>query len=265
MPLKFKDPGSPTISCVIATQLLNKTLLDLGASVNILSYSIYKQLGLGQLHPTSIVLQLDDRSMKMRRGITEDVLIQIDKFYYDVDFIVIDTQPVQDSTKHIPIILGRPFLATAYAHISCRTENMQLSFGNMTIKLNIFNAPKQAQEDDEVVEVDMIEALVDDSFISNHCDDPLKTCLTHFGLSFDSAISEVNALLDSAPIMDLTKWKEKIDPLSPEEKIKPFQLELLPREMQHRSLSDMKKVVRSEVLKLLKFYIILDSFQISLK
>lgn len=143
MPLKFKDPGSPTISCVIGNQCFDKALLDLGASVNLLPYSVYMQLGLGELKPTSIILQLADRSMKIPRGIVEDVLIQIDKFYYPVDFIVIDTQHVHDPKKHTPIIIGRHFLATTDAHISCRTGNLQLSFGNMTMELNILMFPSR--------------------------------------------------------------------------------------------------------------------------
>ena len=82
------------------------------------------KLGLGELHPTLIVLQLADRFTKIPRSIVEDVLIQVDKFYFPIDFIVIDTQPIHDSRKHIPIILGRPFLATADVHIQCRTGNM---------------------------------------------------------------------------------------------------------------------------------------------
>ncbi|RVW66650.1 hypothetical protein CK203_063608 [Vitis vinifera] len=59
-----------------------KALLDLGASVNLLPYSVYKQLGLGELKPTSITLSLADRSVKIPRGIIEDVLVQVDNFYY---------------------------------------------------------------------------------------------------------------------------------------------------------------------------------------
>ena len=94
MPPKFKDPGSPTISCVVRNQLFDKALLDLGASVNLLLYSVFMQLGLGELISISIILQLADRSMKIPRGIIEDVLIQNEKFYYLVDFIVIDIQHV---------------------------------------------------------------------------------------------------------------------------------------------------------------------------
>ena len=73
---------------------MEKTLLDLGASVNLLPYSIYKQLGLGELKPTSITLSLADRSVKIPRGMIEDVLVQVEKFYYPVDFVVLDTDPV---------------------------------------------------------------------------------------------------------------------------------------------------------------------------
>ena len=100
--------SSPTISCVITDQRFHKALLDLGASVNLLPYSVYIQLRLRELKPTSIILQFADRSMKIPCGIIEDVLILIEKFYYHVDFIVIDTQHVQDPKKHTPIILGRP-------------------------------------------------------------------------------------------------------------------------------------------------------------
>ncbi|KAH9734823.1 hypothetical protein KPL71_017521 [Citrus sinensis] len=95
-----------------------------GASVNLLPYLVFVKLGLGELHPTPVVLQLADRSMKIPRDIVEDVLILVDKFYFHVDFIVIDTQLVQDSREHILIILGRPFLATADANIQRRTGNI---------------------------------------------------------------------------------------------------------------------------------------------
>ncbi|RVW19095.1 hypothetical protein CK203_087672 [Vitis vinifera] len=68
-PLKYKDPGCPTISVMIGGKVVEKALLDLGASVNLLPYSVYKQLGLGELKPTSITLSLVDRSVKIPRGI----------------------------------------------------------------------------------------------------------------------------------------------------------------------------------------------------
>ena len=107
--------------------------------MNLLAYSVYKQLGLGELKPTNITLSLADRSVKIPKGIVEDVLIKIDKFYYPVDFVVLDTEPIASEPNHVPIILGRPFLATANAIINCRNGIMQLTFGNMTLELNIFH------------------------------------------------------------------------------------------------------------------------------
>ena len=85
--MKCKDPGSPAISCKIGDRLIEKALLDLGASVNLLPYLVYLQLGLGELKPTTMTLQLADRSMKIPRGIVEDVLIKVDAFYFPVDLL----------------------------------------------------------------------------------------------------------------------------------------------------------------------------------
>ena len=90
-PVRYKDPGCPTISVNIGGICMEKALLDLGASVNLLPYSMYRQLGLGELKPTSITLSLAHRSIKIPKGTVEDVLIQVDKFYYSVDFVVLDT------------------------------------------------------------------------------------------------------------------------------------------------------------------------------
>ena len=149
-PVKYKDPGSPTISVNIGGTCIDKALLDLGASVNLLPYSMYKQLGLGELKPTNITLSLADRSVKIPKGIVEDVLVKVDKFYYPMDFVVLDTEPIASGPNHVPIILGRPSLATSYGIINCRNGVMQLTFGNMTLELNIFhfsNKHKLAEDD----------------------------------------------------------------------------------------------------------------------
>ena len=138
-PVKYKDPGSPTISVNIGGNCIDKSLLDLGASVNLLPYSVYKQLRLGELKPTNITLSLADRAVKIPKVILEDVLVKIDKFYYPIDFVVLDTEPIENEPNHVPIILGRPFLATTNAIINCRNGVMQLTFGNMTLESNIFH------------------------------------------------------------------------------------------------------------------------------
>ena len=91
----------------------------------------------------------------------------------------------------------------------------------MTMELNIFNIAKQPHNaNDGIVDVDLIEALVDHTFLSNLSDDPLQICLTHFGWDFDidRSVDEVNALLDSAPSIDINKWKSRVEQLAPSEK-----------------------------------------------
>ena len=129
--------------------------------MNLLPYSVYKQLGLGELKPTNITFSFADRSVKIPKGIVEDVLVKVDKFYYPADFVVLDTEPISSGPNHVPIILGRPFLATANAIINCRNEVMQLTFGNMTLELNIFHlsnrhklVENENQVTDEVCSVD---------------------------------------------------------------------------------------------------------------
>jgi hypothetical protein len=174
LPIKYKDPRYSTIACTIGMIQINKALLDLGASVNLFPYSMYLKLGLGELKPTTVTLQLVNRSVKRPRGIIEDVLIKIDKFYFPVNFIVIDTEPVHDVVNQIPVILGRPFLATANALINCRTGVMKISFGNMTVELNIFNINSQPLEYDENRPMCFNEEITDDFDF----EDPKIECFT---------------------------------------------------------------------------------------
>ena len=150
---------------------VEKALLDLGASINLLPYSVYKQLGLGELRPTSIILSLVDRSIKIPKGTMEDVLIQVDKFYYPVDFVVLDTKPVAVGTNYVPIILGRPFLATSNAIINCRNGVMQITFGNMTLELNIFHLSKKHMQpvEEGPEEACIIDTILEEKLSSNNC------------------------------------------------------------------------------------------------
>ena len=77
--------------------------------------------------------------------------MKVDRFYYPVDFVVLDTEPVTKGTNQVPIILGRPFFATLNAIINCRNGVMQLTFGNMTLELNIIHLSNKhnSAEDEE--------------------------------------------------------------------------------------------------------------------
>ncbi|XP_062165001.1 uncharacterized protein LOC133871591 [Alnus glutinosa] len=207
---KIKDPSAPTISCIIGDHTIDKALLDLGAGVNLLPYSVYEQLGLGELKPMTVVLQLADKSVKKPRGIIEDVIIRVDRFYFLVDFIVLDTEPIPDPARLIPVILGHPFLATANACINCKTGEMEITFGNMKVRLNIFKAFQHPPDINECFLLDMIEETVKDTLPNLLIKDPLEACLSHFDFEdFDTEhyVGEVNSLLDTTAAIDFPPWR----------------------------------------------------------
>ena len=218
LPPKYKDPGSPTISIVVGNSKLGHALVDFGASVNLLPYSVYVELWLGELEPTNITLQLDVRSVKIPRGIVKDVLVQVDKFYFSVDFVVLDTQLVVNQGTQFLVILGRPFLATANAIIHCRGGLMTLSFGNMTVNLNIFNVIKEIEDDEDVCEVNMIESVVQNYVDHVSYDDPLKSCLVSPSCVEEVTTSELDflhSIIEHSEVMEANGWAPRFEKLPP--------------------------------------------------
>ena len=90
--------------------------------------------------------------------------MQADKFYYPVDFVVLDTEPVVVGANYVPIILGRPFLATSNVIINFRNEFMQLTFGNTTLELNCFHLSKKhmQQVEEGPKEVCIIDTILEE-------------------------------------------------------------------------------------------------------
>ncbi|GJY37665.1 reverse transcriptase domain-containing protein [Tanacetum coccineum] len=126
LPSKEKDPGSFTIPCDIGQLHIDNTLADLGASISLMPYTMYMKLGLGEPKATRMSLELADRSIQYPRGIIENVLIKVDKFVLPIDFVILDM--LEDS--RVPIILGRPFLATARAMIDVFNKKITLRVGD---------------------------------------------------------------------------------------------------------------------------------------
>ncbi|XP_077252415.1 uncharacterized protein LOC143891768 [Tasmannia lanceolata] len=180
MGAKYKDPRCPTISCTIGNTQMDHALLDLGAGVNLILFSVFKQLGLGDLKPTTVTLQLVDRSIKTPTGMVKDVLVKVGVFLFPVDFVVLDTEPVVNNKDQIPIILGRPFLATSNALINCRNGLTKLSFENTSVDFNVFRLGKQHNFHEEI---NMLHSFPDDILINfeinfNAC---FQNCLEELG------------------------------------------------------------------------------------
>ncbi|KAL4323939.1 hypothetical protein GQ457_11G026020 [Hibiscus cannabinus] len=108
VPAKKTDPGSFTIECFIGHNYPTKALCDHGASINLMPKSVFQKLGIGEAKPTTVMLQLADHSYVQPEGKIEDVLVQVDKFIFPADFLILDCETNTDA----PIILGRSFLAT---------------------------------------------------------------------------------------------------------------------------------------------------------
>ncbi|XP_010247671.1 PREDICTED: uncharacterized protein LOC104590648 [Nelumbo nucifera] len=147
LPQKLKDLGSFTIPCTIGNLKINKALCDLGASINLMPYLVFKKLGLGELQPTRVALQLADRSIKHPRGIIEDVLVKVGKFIFPVDFIVLDMEEDVD----VPLILGQPFLATGKATVDVQQGQLSLRIQDEEVTFKMSDAMKHASSSDDLM------------------------------------------------------------------------------------------------------------------
>ena len=187
-------------------------------------YSLYEELELGELRPTRITLQLADRSIRHPRGIIEDVLVKVDRFVFPADFIILDMAMTPSPKNQIPIILGRPFLATADANISCRTGVMKMRFGDMKISLNIFYASKapsldyEESECEEVCGIDLIDELVEEALPSILSPNSLEPCLAYLianDFDVNAPMEEMESFLDAFSCIADAKWSLPFEPLPP--------------------------------------------------
>ncbi|KAK6121997.1 hypothetical protein DH2020_044259 [Rehmannia glutinosa] len=136
LPHKLKESGSFTIPCAIGDVFFKKALCDLGASINLMPLSIFRQLGLGEVKPSTITLQFADRSLTYPKGIIGDILVKVDKFIFPVDFLVLD----MEEDKDVPLILGRPFLATGKALIDVQKGQLTLRVNDEHVLFTIYKA-----------------------------------------------------------------------------------------------------------------------------
>ena len=122
LPEKMQDPSTFTIPCKIRHADMGKALCDSGANINLMPFSIAKRLCLGELTPTTMTLQMAHRTLVHPKGILEDLFIKVGKFIFPVAFVVIDIE----EDKQVPLLLGRPFLATRVALIDVKKGELTL-------------------------------------------------------------------------------------------------------------------------------------------
>nr|GEZ95999.1 hypothetical protein [Tanacetum cinerariifolium] len=213
LPEKLGDPGKFLIPCGFS-ELKCKALADLGASINLMPLSVWKKLGLPNLIPTRMTLELTNRAICTPDRIARDVFVPVGKFTFPADFFVVD----YESDPRVPLILGRPFLRTARALIDVHGEEMILrdederltlnmkhdtaSYSNHHHResvnlINIFNIPRMYFLSEELPDID--------SFNDIHPyfdDDPLSGSTTYLANSLLEEFADELALITYPPDYD---------------------------------------------------------------
>ncbi|CAN6552281.1 unnamed protein product [Malus baccata var. baccata] len=136
LPPKCKDPGSFTIPCVIGNTCFKSAMLVLGASINVMPYSVYASMNLGALKHDGVIIQLADRFNAYPKGVLEEVLVQVDHLVFPADFYVLEMDE-SDHAPSLPILLGRPFMKTAQTKIDVAKGLVTMAFGGDMISFKI--------------------------------------------------------------------------------------------------------------------------------
>ncbi|CAN6544237.1 unnamed protein product [Malus baccata var. baccata] len=176
LPPKKQDPGSFIISCTIGNSNFKRALIDLGASINLMPFSVFQRLGQGEIKPTSVILQLTDRSVAYPRGIIENQIIKVDNLYLPANFVILD----MDEDMQTPIILGRPFMATTRTLIDVKVGTLTLRVQDQSVVFSLFEATKRPCDVQDCMRVDVLDSLLHAEIMPHLTSDPLLNALHGF-------------------------------------------------------------------------------------
>ncbi|CAN6566302.1 unnamed protein product [Malus baccata var. baccata] len=204
LPPKCKDPGSFTIPCVIGNTKFEQCMLDLRASINVMPYSIYASMNLGELKNDGVIIQLVDRSNAYPNGVLEDVLVQVGNLIFPADFYVLDMEDSPHSTP-LPILLGRPFMKTTRTKIDVFKGTLTMEFDGEVIDFNLSESIKFPKDDHSCFSIDIIDDLAQD-FLDSLERDTLETTIAQgigqksgFAVPRSVEEAEIVAALESLP------------------------------------------------------------------
>lgn len=187
----MKYLGSFSIPCVIGNTIIDRALCDLGVSISLMPLSICKILDLGEVKPTNMSLHLANRFIKYPLGLLEDVHIRIGQFYIPTDFVVMDIE--EDS--HIPILLGKPFLATDGTILDVKKGKLNFEAGDEKINFILSKIMKNPSIGDSCCKIYITDEYVRYSSLEHFPKDELEACLIRrYNLKNDEANSYENLL-----------------------------------------------------------------------
>ncbi|GKD49549.1 reverse transcriptase domain-containing protein [Tanacetum coccineum] len=158
LPKKLGDPGKFLIPCDFPELDECLVLADLGASINLMHLSVWKQLSLPELTSTRMTLELADRSVAHPKGVAEDVFVKVEKFYFSADFVVVD----YDVDPRVPLILGRPFSRTTRALIDVYGEELTLRVDDEAITFKVEQTSRYSRSYETVNQVNVIDVACEE-------------------------------------------------------------------------------------------------------
>ncbi|GJV44782.1 reverse transcriptase domain-containing protein [Tanacetum coccineum] len=160
LPEKLGDPGKFLIPCDFPGMDVCHALADLGASINLMPFSIWKKLSLPELTPTRMTLELADRSITRPKGVAEDFFIKVAKFHFPTNFVVVDF----DADPRVLLILGRSFLRTGRALIDVYGEEITLRVNDEAVTFNLNQTTRYSStyDDMSVNRIDVIDVACEE-------------------------------------------------------------------------------------------------------
>ncbi|KAK4706456.1 hypothetical protein R3W88_033992 [Solanum pinnatisectum] len=168
LPTKLKDPGSFTVQITIGQSIHARGLCDVGASVNLMPTLLYKKLGLDSLKPTTIIIQLADRSVARPEGVVEDVLVQVGSLIFPIDFVMLNFE----LDPEVLFILGRPFLATGRAMIDVAAGQLTMQAHDKVEVFDVYKALKLTAVYEELFPITVIDLEAEARYIASK--DPVE-------------------------------------------------------------------------------------------
>nr|GEV93962.1 reverse transcriptase domain-containing protein [Tanacetum cinerariifolium] len=158
---KLEDPKSFLIPCNFNKAFSCNALADLGASINLISYSLYAKLSLETLKPTKMSIRLADRSFQYPIGIAQNMLVEVGKFTFPAKFVILE---MEEDSK-VTLILGRPFFHIADAVIRVKQKQLNLGVGTKRMIFHIDYAMKYSYlNDDTCFSIDVIDEILEEDF-----------------------------------------------------------------------------------------------------
>nr|GEV03196.1 reverse transcriptase domain-containing protein [Tanacetum cinerariifolium] len=160
VPPKLRDPKSFLVPCNFSKDFSCNALAELGASINLMPYSLYAKLSLETLKPTKMSIRLADRSFQHPIGIFGNMLAEVGKFTFPVDFVILE---MEEDSK-VSLTLGRPFLHTTDAVIRVKQKQLNLGVGTERMTLSINFVMKHSYSNDDTCFSNVIDEILEEDF-----------------------------------------------------------------------------------------------------